>query len=81
MDELDQAILFLFATLTHETGKFTTAVVLDHLTADEQEHYAKRFLVLSESLNERAARTRKRASKGNVSDIGQLRGDKDSKAG
>ena len=75
LDQLDQVILVQFCQLRHEVGKFTSAVILDQLTAKEQEHYAKMFRILADSLDERAARTRKRASKGNVSDINSARGE------
>ncbi|NEA56402.1 hypothetical protein G3I60_20190 [Streptomyces sp. SID13666] len=75
LNDLDQAILFTFATLVHESETFTTALVTDELTDREQEHLAKRLVVLADALQERAELTRKRRSEGNISDINSARGE------
>ena len=60
MDQLDEIILVDFSQLIREAGKFTTSLVTDELTQKEQEHFAKRLVLLAELLQERAIRTRKR---------------------
>lgn len=81
MNDLDEAILFLYSTLFRDSAKFTTGVVTDELTAQEQEHYAKSFAMLADSIRERAEQTKRRVAKGKVSDISSARGDVDTKAG
>lgn len=60
MNDLDELILIQFSQLMCEARQFTTALVADELSKKEQEDFAKRFVLLAESLQERAERTRRR---------------------
>jgi hypothetical protein len=81
LSDLDQAIVFCLTTLRDDAPKLTAALVADELTDKEQDHLAKRLVVLADALNERAELTRKRTSKGSVSDISSAREDADAEAG
>jgi hypothetical protein len=77
MDDLDQVILIQFSQLIRDAGTFTTALVTDELTQEEQDHFAKRFALLAETVKERAERTGRRARKASGDDSGSAGGDTD----
>ncbi|MFC1440149.1 hypothetical protein ABUW04_17995 [Streptacidiphilus sp. N1-10] len=80
LSELDQAIVFGLTTLRDDAAKIAAALVANEMTDREQDHLAKRLVVLADALNERAELTRKRTGGGSVSDISSARGDTGTKA-
>lgn len=80
LSDLDQAIVFSLTTLRDDAGKLTAALVANGLTDKEQDHLAKRLVVLAEALGERAELTRKRTGKGSGGDISNARGNTDASA-